>query len=260
MTTDSARIFTRTALGQLSSALDNAPDWSTFLDEVDLIVHVPGNTLSLPFDTSRADQLITSRAGRLREGAAEASNAVTVYEYLGSINRVLAADPRLWTYLAFVTYREYMEKRWDPTAAQSWKNRVRDRWLMVASKRQTLIRHGIARLWWVTSLTFDAKLSRVLSRAEQDPFAYTFRAFEKEDRLLQLFDRWITAVPEAVFSLLDAIESSSLLASERGVRELLIGITRENGVRELSALPDDQLREVVRRVAQRATASLGESV
>lgn len=63
-----------------------------------------------------------------------------------------------------------------------WKDRVRDRWLIVASKRETLIRHGIARLWWVTSLTFDPKMSRPLSQAGQDPFAYTLRAFQKEDR------------------------------------------------------------------------------
>lgn len=257
MTTDSARVFTRTALGQLSSALDQAPDWDSFLVEVDLIAQDPGSTLSLPFDTSHPDQLITTRAGRLREGAAEASNAVAVFEYLGSMNRVLAADPRLWTYLAFVTFRDYMAQRWDPMTAQSWKNRVRDRWLIVASKRETLIRHGIARLWWVTSLTFDPKMSRPLSQAGQDPFAYTLRAFQKEDRLLQLFDRWITALPEAVFALLEAIESTPVLASERGVRELLIGITRENGIRELSALRDDQLREVVRTVAHSSAARLG---
>ena len=65
MTPDSARIFTRTALGQLSSALDQAPDWDSFLVEVDLIAQDPGSTLSLPFDTSHPDQLITTRAGRL---------------------------------------------------------------------------------------------------------------------------------------------------------------------------------------------------
>lgn len=259
MTNHGARVFTRTALGQISTALDHAPDWDVFLYEVALIANDPGSTLSLPFDTSHPDQLITTRAGRLRDGAAEAANAAAVYEYLGSMNRTLAADPRLWTYLAFVTYRDYMEKRWDPSAAQSWRNRVRDRWLMTASKRETLVRHGIARLWWVASLTFDPKMSRPLSKADQDPFAYTALAFRREDRILQLFDRWITAVPEAVFSLLEAIESSTALASERGARELLIGVTRENGIRELSAMPDDQLHELVRNIARTTAARLGEA-
>lgn len=243
------RIFTHNAIGQISSALEHASDWDAFLTEVDLITASPENTLAIPFHTSHPDQLITSRAGRLRDGAAEASNAESVYEFLGSMNRVLAADPRLWTYLSFVTYRDYMMQRWEPVATPSWRNRVRDRWLMVVSKRETLIRHGIARLWWVTHLTFDPKQTRRLSRLEQTPFAYTLRAFEKEDRLLQLFDRWITALPGAVFALLDAIDGSSALGTERGVRELLMGITRENGIRELSTLPEPALSELIYDVA-----------
>ena len=55
-----------------------------------------------------------------------------MYEYLGVMDPANASDRRLWTYLAFATYRDYMEARWPLAEVRNWKNRAETRWLMPA--------------------------------------------------------------------------------------------------------------------------------
>lgn len=262
MNTSRARVVSRAALGQISSALDHSSDWPNFLDEVDMILAQADSTLALPFDTSSADPLIPTQGGRMRDGAVEASNAVAVYEFLGPMRKAQAADPRLWTYLTFVTYRDYMAKRWDPESAQSWRNRVRDRWLITSSKRASLIRNGIARLWWVAQLTYDQDLIHPHSAETKDHHAYAEVAFAREDRLLQLFDREVAGIPGLVFHTLESIRITPGLSTQEAVRDLLIDLTRESGFREIAALPDAELAQLVKTfgTASAKTTSSGDDI
>ena len=82
-----------------------------------------------------------------RAGDMDIENGPKVHDYLGEMDRANAADPRLWTYLAFVTYRTYMEERWSLNGVSKWKNRVNSRWLLNRVTRGSIVRHGIARLW-----------------------------------------------------------------------------------------------------------------
>jgi hypothetical protein len=163
-----ARAVTYAALVSMKAALDKADSPADFYAEVDAILAQPSNVLELPFDTEQPDPL---DAGGVSATGRDVDNAPLVYEFLGPIDRANASDRRLWTYLAFVTYRDYMEKRWPLDSSAGWKRRVETRWLMLNATRGRLVRHGIARLWWIASLTYDPKCQHALSKATGDPFA-----------------------------------------------------------------------------------------
>ncbi|MBM6622267.1 DUF6339 family protein [Arthrobacter sp. JSM 101049] len=235
-----ARSLTHQALVELQSALDAANTYEDFLAHADTIVHREENQLELPVELGAPEHLdATKVAGR------DVQNAPLVYEYLGALDRANASDRRLWTFLAFSTYREYMENRWPLAEVRNWKGRVRDRWLMGNSTRGRLIRHGIARLWWVSSLTYDPQTKHPLAQAAGDPFAYTREAFKNEDRLNALFDREAGALPDLVRSVLEYATQGGPQATDKHLQVIMKEMTLVYGYRDISYLDADGLRSLV---------------
>ena len=120
----------------------------------------------------------------LRVDVSDADNAIVLYEAFLGLDRVNAADPRLWDYLAFTACREYMEKRWPVDKSRNWTGRVKTRWMFNHPSRGVLIRHGIARLWWLAELTYDGERAHLLSKQTDDAYAYTRGVLKNEDRVL----------------------------------------------------------------------------
>lgn len=240
MENNRAQSLTYQALVELKSALDVADSPADFLAHADEIIGKEENQLELPLDLGTAEKLDASKgAGR------DVENAPRVYEYFGSIDRANASDRRLWTYMAFSTYREYMEARWSLDEVRNWKGRVQDRWLMGNATRGRLVRHGIARLWWVSSLTYDPKMTYVLSRATGDPFAYTRQAFRNEDRLNAIFDREAGALPDLARSVLEHAASGSGQETDSHIRALMKEVTLVYGYRDIAYLEPAELRSLV---------------
>lgn len=181
-------VFTTDALHQLKVALEQSDDPAEFLSRVDMIAGNPGNTLDYPFEIGDPEPLTVSHGRRqAKADSQEAINAESVYEHLGALQRVQAQDPRLWTHLAFVEYREYMEARWalegdSLPKGNNWRNRVKDRWLITSGSSGKLVLHGIARLWWVAHLTYDPQKTLPLAQQKDDGFVLTHVAFQREQR------------------------------------------------------------------------------
>ncbi|MGM0930069.1 MAG: DUF6339 family protein [Actinomycetota bacterium] len=237
-----ARALTHQALFELKSALDIAPSADDFLTDADSTITRPENQLELHLDMRTADPL---DAGSIGGTGRDIENAPAVYEYLGALDRANACDRRLWTYLSFATYRDYMEKRWPLTDAENWRSRVEDRWLMLSNSRGRLVRHGISRLWWVAALTYDPRKEHPLSRASGDPFAYTREVFKNEDRLNALFDREAGALPELVRCVLEHAARGGAYAKESHIRALMKELTLVYGYRDLGSLDRRTVRGVV---------------
>ena len=186
-------------------------------------------------------------------------NAPRVHEYIGEMDRANAADPRLWAFLAFGTYRDYMEKRWplelSETDSENWKRRARDRWLLPIGRvtRGRLVRHGIARLWWVAHLTYTTNANEGI--AKEDPYAYTREVFKSEDRLNAIFDREVGAVPEIVTSLLDHAASLGADATDKYLHRIMQYLALTNGYRDVGMLDAQALRDLVGIAALRASRS-----
>jgi hypothetical protein len=237
--------LTESALMALKDALDQASTPEDFLAQADAIIGKADNRLLLPYNLGVPEPL----QPRARGEGADAANGPTVYEYVGAVlDPSNASDPRLWTFMAFSTYRAYMAERWPLTAESNWKSRVHDRWLLGGMTRGRLVRHGIARLWWITNLTFDAKCQYPLSKADGDRYAYTRVALRNEDRILAIFDREAGGFSSLVRSVLEHVVRDR--AYERGshVRALMKELTLVLGFRDLGLLGATDLDEVIEEV------------
>lgn len=249
-------VFTQNALAAIAGALAEANNPEEFLKMVDRIAADPTNTLTYPFSIDEPEPLQFRAHSRAADGESfDSANAERVYEHLGAIERVQASDPRLWTHLAFVEYRDYMERRW-PLEGENWKNRVKDRWFLQRSTRGVLIRHGIARLWWIAELTYDPHLEHPLAQADDDPWAYTRFAFGSEDRILQIFDRQTGHLENINFAILGHMASHEDRQQDTFIRSLTKEILREYGIRDLGLLNAQQSQELVERLGNKVAARL----
>ncbi|WP_286694899.1 DUF6339 family protein [Spongiibacter sp. UBA1325] len=244
-----ARALSESALLDLASALQEASTPVAFLASADAIIVKPDNLLPLPVSLGVPDTLNVEGSR-----AKDIDNAPRVHDYLGEIDRANASDARLWTYLAFGTYRDYMEKRWPLVDAGNWKGRVKDRWLLPNGfvTRGRLVRHGIARLWWVSHLTFT--LGAEDGIAKDDPYAYTKEVFRREDRLNAIFDREVGAFPTVMKAVLDHAASLGARASDKYLQRVMQYLTLISGYRDVGMLDIAGLRELVEIAALRASA------
>jgi hypothetical protein len=248
-----ARAFSESALLDLANALDEAENSAAFLASADAIIAKSDNLLPLPVSLGVPDTLNVEGTR-----AKDVDNAPRVHEYLGEIDRANASDSRLWSYLAFGTYREYMERRWPLSDLDNWKGRVKDRWLLPSGfvTRGRLVRHGIARLWWVSHLTFTHAAENGI--AKDDPYAYTKEVFKSEDRLNAIFDREVGAFPAVMKAVLDHAASIGAQASDKYLQRVMQYLTLINGYRDVGMLDVSALRELVDLAALRAS-SVGDS-
>ncbi|GAB3619913.1 hypothetical protein GCM10027417_11740 [Glutamicibacter endophyticus] len=246
MNTNHARALTHVALVSLQVALDQAQNPDDFFAEADAIIKKPENLLELPVNSGIPEIL---EPGSLGDSGRDVENAPLVYEFLGAMDRSNAADRRLWTYLAFSTYRSYMEKRWPPAESRNWKSRVNDRWLMSNATRGKLIRHGIARLWWVAALTYDAKREYPLS--VDDSFAYTREVFRNEDRINSLFDREVGANPSIVRAVLEHAAQGGAYGKDKHLAALMKELRLVYGYRDIGALDSNATHVLVAESAPR---------
>jgi len=82
-------------------------------------------------------------------------NSIKLYENLSGMNETKASDARLWIYLTHVKFWNYMKVRWPLEDVKNIPGRISDRYHLRYLKLESLVRNGIARLWWFTHLTVD---------------------------------------------------------------------------------------------------------
>lgn len=245
-----ARALTESALLDVYSALETAASPEEFFSNVDAIINRPDNQLLLPVSLGTPDPLKVAGTR-----AVDVDNAPLVHQYLGEMDRANASDARLWSYLALATYRQYMEERWplkeSSTDADIWKRRVKDRWILPTGSvtRGRLVRHGIARLWWVSHLTYEPKANEGI--AKEDPYAYTCEVFKSEDRLNAIFDREVGANPGVMRSVLDHAAELGDKATDKYLHKIMQYLTLVHGYRDISILDLSAIREMVRMAALR---------
>ncbi len=100
-------------------------------------------------------------------------NAILLYESL-PMTPYLASDPRLWTYLALVTFRDYM-KSLRPLAPETrnLSQYILTHYFCVSSSVKDLLLNDISLLWWVTHLT--------VSDTSEDKYRLTQEVFSMLD-------------------------------------------------------------------------------
>jgi len=233
-----AMCLTDSGLHAIREAKASARSAEEFVRLVDAIV-ANDALLPLPFSSEALPDL--ANAGDRHHD--EVSNAIEVYEALGALPRVAAADPRLWTYLAVGPYREYMLTRWPISGIKSWSGRLADRWIVSSASLRPLIRHGISRLWWLAELTFDPHCHEPLSQVSGDPWAYLKVALAKEEHVVAVFEREVGTIPFVRRALLEYLAREEPRDEE--IRKVMKELVLAYGFKELSALDAAQARALV---------------
>jgi hypothetical protein len=88
-----------------------------------------------------------------------------------------------------------------------------------------------------------------LSSDSEDPFAYTSAVLANEDRVNALFDREAGAIPAVIRCVLEHVDEDPQFQSDNYIRRLMKEITLTYGYRDLGALDEEILREVVKNAA-----------
>lgn len=239
------RALTDDAIITLSNQIDRLDSPQEFFEECDRVLSLPKHSLKLPVDPGTPPSLQWMKNGP--EGQ-EAENAKSIYNYLGAMDLANAADPRLWSQLALGPFREYMKVRWPLNDDGNWRGRIRERYLMTNSTRRSLVKHGIARLWWITELTYDADLSWPLSRRTDDHFAHTSAAMCNEDRIQSIFERELGSSRHLAMCVLEQLEA--LGPEKRGAmaKKLTKELTVITGFREFTNLNVEQVRSALQEI------------
>ena len=105
---------------------------------------------------------------KLSEGTKhyDLENSIALFSAYPDLTFHQAASENLWCYMAHVQHWEYMRRRWPvANSDNSPADYIREHYFLKNSTDRSLIRSGIARLWWYAKLTHDA--------TDEQPFRLT---------------------------------------------------------------------------------------
>jgi hypothetical protein len=189
-------VFRENALGQLTS--DVRSNLARYMNETPWIDDVfSGRVWSAPSKIAALPENLLLLPDL--SGDHDLENVQRLYEVLHGLTLTQASDPRLWTYLAHVTFWRYMRKRWPiEKRAKGYDlepgyGTVLDRYFLVGDRSRGVTRHGIARLWWAGYICYaegkESEQSLALAKplfSKQDVYAsFMERAFSKNKVLMQ---------------------------------------------------------------------------
>jgi hypothetical protein len=193
--------------------------------------------------------LLTPEGGELHD----AENAKRIHKaYLG-LTPLAASDIRLWTYLAHVDQYEYMVKRWPAVRKATAKDPSKyllAHWFINSATQGSLVRHGLAGLWWAAHLSYDPHRS--------DPYELTpvlFRQLDLATRTLGTYKlaRW----KPAVIGILEFIlENAGLFKDKFEAKQRFVTkyLNQLGGVKPLSLFEKEYFKSVLDGAKSRISA------
>jgi hypothetical protein len=130
----------------------------------------------------------------------DAENAIQLHKSLPNLTLLQARDPRLWTRLCHVEFWSYMRNRWPierylKNGEKKAAGRILERYFIPQSQSRSLIRNGIARLWWSAHLSF--------SPARENPYELTQVLMSTLDITQSILERSIGRAPNIVHGFLE---------------------------------------------------------
>lgn len=240
-------VFTTEALDLLNARLKEADSLNDFFSAVDALADEEKYLVNLP---------VFIEFSSIPNPHNDSDTALMLLDAIGEMDRANATDPRLWSFLALVVFREYLLQRWPRTTGTEWKTAISERWLLTKPSRRKLLRHGIARLWWVANLTYDPKCVRGLTSKTGDPHAYTRWTFENQNRVQSIFERQLGSNQKLMWVMIEMLYGERKHQNAYGSELANLNdsdaakwITKEvhlrAGYRHLEILDDDEIKAEV---------------
>jgi len=108
-----------------------------------------------------------------KNGHYDYENAKIIFERYKNLTPVQASDARLWTYLSHFDGMKYMKLRFPLPDKSKRESYIMEHWYLNGISPNTLIRHGMSRLWWGAYSTYDA--------SRKNPYELTEELFSMLD-------------------------------------------------------------------------------
>lgn len=170
-------------------------------------------------------------------------NVRKIYDGLRNLSDSNAADERIWDALALKNFYPYVKYRWGKNGSID-EAAIRNKYLFGYGKRRSLLRHAIARLWWIGRLTYDEK--------RKDKYELTRFLCSHPDFLMHVLERSFSSNPRIVREFLQALMD----ADEKGykintdtVGELAKYLNILGGTYVLDVLPENEIyKKIMKRI------------
>lgn len=170
---------------------------------------------------------------------ADAENAQKVHEALRHLSPLQAMDERLWAYMTHIQYWDYMRARWPA----STHGALVDRYLFAGTGFGTLVRNGIARLWWFGHVTWDP--------SRKNAYEMTEIMLQNQDVQQALLQRSFGKSRPVLHAILDHIKAnqSTVYAEAIGtkIKKKAKMLNVLGGVLLLDAMPRSDIHEFLSR-------------
>lgn len=126
-------------------------------------------------------------------------NAIRLHSALRHLTPLQARDPRLWTRLTHAECWDYMRDRWPVEKCMPNQDKacryVHARYFVPQSQSRSLLRNGIARLWWTAHVSFDVE--------RENPYELTTVLLSTLDITQQILERGLGRAPNIIQAFLE---------------------------------------------------------
>lgn len=158
-------------------------------------------------------------------------NVKRVHKNMRNLSESQASDERIWAAYTLSVFLDYMRYRWYPESEITMMNR----YFFSYSPKRSLFRNGIARLWWIGHLTYDANRSG-------DKYELTEYVCRKQDNINLLLDINFGNNPSIVRASIQALidaEKDGMTVDREKTRQLSEYINTLGGVYLVDAFSYD---------------------
>lgn len=168
-------------------------------------------------------------------------NSKILYTALKNITVEQASDGRLWGYLTHVVFWNYMRNRW-PADGKNDKF-IKSRYFIRQNSDRSLVRNGLARLWWMAYSTYDNSLD--------DKFEVTKFLFKDTDLQTGLIERSFSRNKDLTKNILKSLMKYTYangFPKRSSRRKLWREINRIGGVKVLDLLDFHELDSMINKI------------
>lgn len=167
-----------------------------------------------------------------KESLTDVENVQRVYNHMKFLSDSQASDERIWVAYTLSVFLDYMDYRWKAETVAD----INNRYLYGYTIQRSLFRNGIARLWWIGRVTYDA--------SRQDPYELTKFLCKKQDCIESICGRNVFNNPQIGLTTISALydaEKSGKNVDRECVREIAKYVNLLAGTYLVDALSKDEL-------------------
>ena len=168
-------------------------------------------------------------------------NSIALFSAYRHLTFHQAASENLWCYMTHIQYWAYMRRRWPVANSDTNQEEyIKEHYFLKNSTDRSLIRNGIARLWWYAKLTYE-------ETAEQ-PFRLTGILLSQLDITQGLLERSWGRNRNVLHGYLEFLAANPELmkgndANRKRTRYLYKSLTLEGGINILDVRSKEEVAE-----------------